>query len=189
MTTRAAEQLLPPKLSRRWHYAREQAISFLMQQAVENPDVISLAAGLVDSETLPVEETRAAVEKVLADHGSGKMALQYGTTAGSERLRRLLLAHFAGLEGCDPHDLGVTASQFVVTTGSQQLLSLVCEILLDPGDICLVAARPISCSSATSTGSVPKRSRFPATTTACRLTLSRRHCSRSRMKDDSTALS
>lgn len=139
MTTRAAEQLLPPKLSRRWHYAREQAISFLMQQAVENPDVISLAAGLVDSETLPVEETRAAVEKVLADHGSGKMALQYGTTAGSERLRRLLLAHFAGLEGCDPHDLGVTASQFVVTTGSQQLLSLVCEILLDPGDICLVA--------------------------------------------------
>jgi 2-aminoadipate transaminase len=27
----------------------------------------------------------------------------------------------------------------VLTTGSQQLLSIVCEILLDPGDICLVA--------------------------------------------------
>ncbi|MFG0335826.1 MAG: PLP-dependent aminotransferase family protein [Maioricimonas sp. JB049] len=139
MSIPAAEELLPPKLSRRWHYAREQAISFLMQQAVENPDVISLAAGLVDSETLPVEETRAAVQKVLADHGSGKMALQYGTTAGSERLRRLLLAHFSQLEGRDPHALGVDAGQLVVTTGSQQLLSLVCEILLDPGDICLVA--------------------------------------------------
>ena len=47
-----------PKLSQRWHYAKEQAISFLMQQGVENPDVISLAAGLVDSGSLPIEETR-----------------------------------------------------------------------------------------------------------------------------------
>lgn len=36
-------------------------------------------------------------------------------------------------------DLNVSPDQFLLTTGSQQLLSLVCETLLDPGDICLVA--------------------------------------------------
>ena len=34
----------------------------------------------------------------------------------------------------------IDPSQIVLTTGSQQLLSLVGEVLLDPGDICLVAA-------------------------------------------------
>ena len=38
-----------------------------------------------------------------------------------------------------PDELRIDASQVVLTTGSQQLLSLVCEVLLDPGDICLVA--------------------------------------------------
>ena len=54
----------PLKLSQRWHYSREQAISFLMQQAVENPDVISLAAGLVDAGSLPVAETRREILRI-----------------------------------------------------------------------------------------------------------------------------
>lgn len=129
----------PIPLSQRWHYASRQAISFLMQQAVENRDVVSLAAGLVDAATLPVSETRAAMESLFADEQAARHALQYGTTPGAERLRRLLLKHFAGLEGCNPGDLGIDVDQLLLTTGSQQLLSLVCEILLDPGDICLVA--------------------------------------------------
>ena len=128
-------QSLP--LSRRWHYAREQAISFLMQQAVENPEVISLAAGLVDYDTLPADETLAAAEHLLQNRAAARLALQYGTTAGSERLRRLLLQHFAELEGGG--DCPADTSRLMVTTGSQQLLSLVCEVLLDPGDICIVA--------------------------------------------------
>ncbi len=128
-----------PKLSQRWHYSREQAISFLMQQAVENPDVISLAAGLVDAGSLPVAETRTALQQLLADDRAARQALQYGTTPGAEPVRRTVLEHFARLEGCPANDLGIDASQLVLTTGSQQLLSIVCEILLDPGDICLVA--------------------------------------------------
>lgn len=131
----------PPtiRLSQRWHFAKEQAISFLMQQAVENPDVISLAAGLVDSASLPVTETRLAAETLLSDPAAARLALQYGTTAGSERLRRLLLKHFARLEQLDPVHPDLDSSRLLVTTGSQQMLSLVCEVLLDPGDICLVA--------------------------------------------------
>lgn len=128
----------PVRLSQRWHYAREQAISFLMQQAVENPQVISLAAGLVDSSTLPVDETRTALDRLWSKPGAARLALQYGTTAGSDRLRRLLLEHFARLEENDAaRDL--SPERVIVTTGSQQLLSLACEVLLDPGDICLVA--------------------------------------------------
>ena len=63
----SADPVSPVRLSRRWHYAREQAISFLMQQAVENPDVISLAAGLVDFQSLPVSETRTALTEIFAD--------------------------------------------------------------------------------------------------------------------------
>jgi 2-aminoadipate transaminase len=133
-------QASPPiPLSQRWHYASRQAISFLMQQAVENRDVVSLAAGLVDFATLPVEETRAAMEVLLNNEAAAREALQYGTTPGSLRLRRLLLEHFAHLEGCATSELGIDADQLLLTTGSQQLLSVVCEILLDPGDICLVA--------------------------------------------------
>ncbi len=110
-----------------------------MQQGVENPQVISLAAGLVDPFTLPLEETGRATQRVLSNDALGRGALQYGTTAGYLRLRRLIVDHFAKLEKNTPDQLGVSLDQVMLTTGSQQLLSLLCEVLFDPGDICLVA--------------------------------------------------
>ncbi|MEW4490633.1 PLP-dependent aminotransferase family protein [Thalassoglobus sp. JC818] len=130
---------LPVLMSQRSKMTKDLAISFLMQQGVENPDCLSLAAGLVDPATLPVEETLRASQQVLATKESGMRALQYGTTPGSAELRSELLSYFAELEKCSVEDLGIDASQMILTTGSQQLLSLVCETLLDPGDICLVA--------------------------------------------------
>lgn len=136
-----AETLSPaPRFSRRREWAAAQAISYLMQQAVENRDVISLAAGLVDPGTLPVAETRVAMERLLASDERGREILQYGTTAGAERLRRHVVRHLATLEDCREDELGVDADQVVLTTGSQQLLSMTADVLLDPGDICLVAA-------------------------------------------------
>ncbi|REJ85976.1 MAG: PLP-dependent aminotransferase family protein [Planctomycetota bacterium] len=139
MSTNTETTAATIRLSRRWHYAREQAISFLMQQAVENPDVISLAAGLVDSQSLPVAETRTALAEIFEDESRARQALQYGTTPGAEDVRLAVLDHFARQERCPTKDLGIDAGQLVLTTGSQQLLSIVCEILLDEGDICLVA--------------------------------------------------
>lgn len=128
------------RLSQRWQWGSKQPISFLMEQAVQNPQVISLAAGLVDQTTLPVAEVRTACAALLSDDSVARQSLQYGTTPGAERLRTLLLRHLAGLEGCGPGELGVRPDQLILTTGSQQLLSLVAEVLLDPGDIALVAA-------------------------------------------------
>lgn len=128
------------RLSRRSEWSSRGAISFLMQQGAENPGVLSLAAGFVDPSTLPVEETRRAFLELFADDTRARQALQYGTSQGSESLRERLVPFFSALEGKAPAELGLTPADFFLTTGSQQLLSIVCEILFDPGDICLVAS-------------------------------------------------
>jgi 2-aminoadipate transaminase len=115
-------------------------ISDLMQQALANPGLISLAAGFVDVATLPVEATAGAVAGVLADPVEGRRALQYGTTIGDLGLRNLLVGRLEQEEGVPPGGFGAVLPRTVVTTGSQQLLYLVAEALLDPGDIVLVEA-------------------------------------------------
>jgi 2-aminoadipate transaminase len=131
---------IPLQLSQRWQWGSRQPISFLMQQAVQNPDIISLAAGLVDRESLPVAETQSAAAALLADETLARQALQYGTTQGAQRLRRQLIAHLGRLERCAVDQLGIDTDQLLLTTGSQQFLSLVGEVLLDPGDIVLTPA-------------------------------------------------
>lgn len=138
--TSTATTNVNPIFSARQNWASKQAISFLMQQGVENPGVLSLAAGLVDYGSLPSELVGKAIETILSDPGRAQNALQYGTTAGAENLRVLCREHFALLENQTVDELGLELDQFILTTGSQQLLSLVCETLFDPGDICLVAA-------------------------------------------------
>ena len=135
------DSISPPiQFSDRWCWGSRQAISYLMEQGVDNPAILTLGAGLVDSESLPVEEVGQLVSEICADPVAGRLALQYGSTAGSPRLRAGLLEHLAALEGCQTAELGISADQLLLTTGSQQLLSLVCEVLFNPGDIALVAA-------------------------------------------------
>jgi 2-aminoadipate transaminase len=128
--------------SQRRRWAAEQAISFLMQQGVEHPHVLSLAAGLVDPGSLPVTETTAAVRELIADEAKARQALQYGTTPGDLRLRQQLVDYVERLEReSTPNNVrSVSPDEIVCTTGSQQLLGLIADALLDPGDICLVAA-------------------------------------------------
>ena len=141
----------PTKFSQRRRWAADQAISFLMQQGVEHPHVVSLAAGLVDPASLPVAEAIEAARAVLSDDLRARSALQYGTTLGDLRLRQQLADYHKRLEQTstpeNKHDApasgairSVTADEIVCTTGSQQLLALLADALLDPGDICLVAA-------------------------------------------------
>lgn len=135
------ETVSPPvRLSQRWHWGSRQPVGFLMEQAVRNPNVIAFSAGLVDQATLPVDEVRSAAATLLSDSARARQALQYGTTAGAERLRNLLTAYLAEQEKTTIAGLEIDASQVLLTTGSQQLLSLVGEVLIDPGDIVLVAA-------------------------------------------------
>jgi len=114
------------------------AISSLMQMALDNPGLVSLAAGFVDQHSLPIDFVARGVERLARDRNEGLRALQYGTTIGDPGLRQrlvdLLEQDEEVAEGTFQHVLPRT----VVTTGSQQLLYLIAEALLDPGDIVLV---------------------------------------------------
>ena len=127
-------------LSRRALRTADQPISYFMQQAVENPRLISLAAGLVDAESLPGVEVMSAVDQLLSRPEGARAALQYGTTQGLLPLREKLLARTSALDSMSPAELSLTVDDVVVTTGSQQLLYLLGELLLDPGDIVITEA-------------------------------------------------
>jgi 2-aminoadipate transaminase len=109
-----------------------------MARALANPGVISLAAGFVDHATLPVEATARAVAAILGDEIEGRRALQYGTTRGDLKLRQRLVERMVRAGELPPSQAADVQHRMVVTTGSQQLLYLVGEALLDPGDIVLV---------------------------------------------------
>lgn len=115
-------------------------ISEFMQRALANPGLISLAAGFVDQQSLPVEATAKAAAEILGDPVQGRRALQYGTTIGDVQLRRELLSLLEKNERVSRGSFESLLPRVVVTTGSAQLLYLAAEALLDPGDIVLVEA-------------------------------------------------
>jgi 2-aminoadipate transaminase len=127
-------------LSRKARRTGEQPISFLMAAALANPDLISFAAGFVDPETLPVEETAAIARRILSEPARAKAALQYDTTLGLAPLREKLLQHLEQLEGKPAAAMGLTPRHVIVTTGSQQAIYIIGDVLLDEGDIVLAEA-------------------------------------------------
>jgi 2-aminoadipate transaminase len=135
-----SHDLAPVAFSQRSLRTADQPISYFMQQAVENADLISLAAGLVDPESLPAVEVGEAVAGLLSQPERAQAALQYGTTQGHASLREKLLARTTALDDVSASDLSLSADDVVVTTGSQQLLYLLGELLLDPGDLVITEA-------------------------------------------------
>jgi len=129
-----------PALSAVARRTDESPISDLMARALAAPDLVSLAAGFVDNATLPVEAVASAVAALMADPVEGRRALQYGTTRGDLRLRQRLVEFLERGEGVEPGTFASAADRLVVTSGSQQLLELVAECLIEPGDIVLVEA-------------------------------------------------
>ncbi|MFP6601873.1 MAG: PLP-dependent aminotransferase family protein [Pirellulaceae bacterium] len=129
-----------PGFSNRAAWAAGQPISALMSQALAHPELISLAAGFVDPMTLPGDLVQAALERLLASPEATRTALQYGTTPGVPRLRDLILQRLLSEDGNNSSSESLSIDQVVVTAGSNQLIHLVLESLLDPGDIVLCAA-------------------------------------------------
>src|SRR5215203_1016925 len=120
---------------------KEQPISYLISEALRNPRLINLAAGLVDPLTLPVAECEAITRRLFADPDRARRALQYDTTLGLSPLREATLRHMESLEGMSASAMGLDADHIVLTTGSQQALYLVADALVDPGDV-VIAANP-----------------------------------------------
>src|SRR5690606_17286337 len=107
-------------------------IARLMSMALENPRLLSLAAGFTDNATLPQTDVAAAVQALCAGDPE---PLQYGTNAGRPRLRQLLSMR---LEQQDGDGQTVPVEEVFITNGSQQALYLAMQVLCDPGDLVLV---------------------------------------------------
>jgi 2-aminoadipate transaminase len=93
-------------------------------------DVISLAAGVPDSELFPVERFAQATDSVLRQHG--RALLQYCPTEGHLPFRETL-AELAGERG-----IAASPENILVLAGSQQGLDLVVRALIEPGDLVIV---------------------------------------------------
>lgn len=128
-------------LSRRGRWAGgESVVSQLMAKALGRRELVSLAVGFVDNETLPVEPTCQAMEHLWADPRLARVALQYGTTFGHRPLREAVVERMLRADGQSMAASGINVENVVVTAGSNQLLFLLGDVLLDPGDIVLCAA-------------------------------------------------
>lgn len=94
------------------------------------PEVINFAGGLPAAELFDAEGIARAYRAVLAE--SSAQALQYSTTEGEPALRAALAARTSA------RGLPTQPDDLLVTTGSQQALSLLATALLEPGDVVLV---------------------------------------------------
>ncbi len=139
LSTKAQVMRSESVLSQRAGWAAGQPISYLMSQALAHPELISLAAGFVDQQTLPVEPTRQALDAILSDAKLARAALQYGTTPGYLPLREQVLERLKQNDGLQSAK-NLSIEQTVITAGSNELLSIVADTLCDPGDIVLTAA-------------------------------------------------
>jgi len=111
-------------------------ISWLMNEALKHPNLISLADGITDNKTIPVPETREILSQLLASPSKAQSVLQYGTAAGEERLREATTSRLARLDSESKDDY--PADNLIITNGSQQFLYMLTEALCDPGDIIIV---------------------------------------------------
>lgn len=102
--------------------------------AAATPDprhLISFAGGLPDIPSLPgeflIKATRAVLDR------EQKEALEYGGTFGPLPLRDALAERSTRIEG-----IPVTRDNIIIASGSAHAIGLVCETLLDPGDVVMV---------------------------------------------------
>jgi 2-aminoadipate transaminase len=97
----------------------------ILKVAVDR-SVISFAGGLPNRDLFPVEEIRAAADKVLRTAGAD--ALQYANSEGFPPLRELIAQRYKA------RGVSVDPADILITNGSQQGLDLLGKTLLNEGD-------------------------------------------------------
>jgi DNA-binding transcriptional MocR family regulator len=96
------------------------------------PEVVSLAGGMPNISSLPLDAVAATLGDLVREHG--EQAMQYGSGQGDPGLRERICDVMA-LEGITAHP-----DDIVVTVGSQQAVDLVTRVFCDPGDVVICEA-------------------------------------------------
>ncbi|WP_405489574.1 PLP-dependent aminotransferase family protein [Nocardia sp. NBC_00511] len=117
-----------PPLAERLDGLQSSAIRDLLK-LTSRADILSLAGGLPDAELMPRDRIAVAAAAALSD----RSRLQYTESPGWGPLREVLATRESGRLGRT-----VPVDEVFVTHGSQQALSLLSEVLLDPGSLVVV---------------------------------------------------
>jgi 2-aminoadipate transaminase len=120
---------LADRYAARTHGMKTSEIRALFS-VVSRPEVVSLAGGMPAVTALPLDAVGSMIGELVS--GMGAQTLQYGSGQGDPRLRERICDVMA-LEGIKD----ASASEVVVTVGSQQGLDLVTRVFVDPGDVIL----------------------------------------------------
>jgi 2-aminoadipate transaminase len=97
----------------------------------EQPGVLSFAGGLPAPELFDAEGIGAAYAAVLEPSRAGR-SLQYSTTEGDPELRRRIADRLT------VRGIPTNPGELLITSGSQQALTLIAQVFLEPGDRVLV---------------------------------------------------
>lgn len=114
MSKKVSQSLYPIQSSRRASY----------------PDLISFT-GVGDPCEFPLKDFYKAIQTVIRRDGIA--ALEYGAFDGGYRPLRETISHILASQG-----IRANPDNTLITSGSQQALALVCQLLLKPGDVVLV---------------------------------------------------
>jgi 2-aminoadipate transaminase len=98
--------------------------------AVAGRDLITFAGGMPNPATFPLDRlAEYATDEIRKDHGKN---LQYGMTAGPRTLLNWLSTYL------EKKGIHASPDQIICTTGSQQAIDIITEVLIDPGDYIFV---------------------------------------------------
>ncbi|WP_406494508.1 PLP-dependent aminotransferase family protein [Streptomyces sp. NBC_01604] len=129
MTVAEVDVVPAPPLAARARAVGGSAVRDILA-VTARPEVINFAGGLPAPELFDVEGIADAYRAVLTE--APERALQYSTTEGEPGLRGALAGRMS------VRGLPTEADDVLVTTGSQQALSLLATVLVEPGDTVLV---------------------------------------------------
>lgn len=117
--------------SKRANRLRSSEIRELLK-LTQMPGMISFAGGLPNPKAFPVDIIHQCIDDTFKKNS--EKALQYGTTEGVTKLRRVLAERMRKTRGidCELHDI-------LITSGAQQALSLAALVFIDPGDTYLTS--------------------------------------------------
>jgi 2-aminoadipate transaminase len=96
-----------------------------------DPEIISFAGGLPNRKYFPVEQIRAATDKVFAEVGAD--ALQYSNSEGLYELRCWIAGRYKEKLG-----IHISPESILITNGSQQGLDLLGKTMVNAGDSVLI---------------------------------------------------
>jgi 2-aminoadipate transaminase len=120
-----------------WQYRFAQNAQSTQSSAIrellkvtQDPEVISFGGGLPAPELFPVEEFKAASDRILTQ--SPTAALQYTTSEGYSPLREMIARQM------DKFGMKLGLDNILISTGSQQSLDLVSKLMLNNADRILV---------------------------------------------------